>query len=175
MIVIEGPDGAGKTRLAQRLSHDLEIPIATRVVSSDTHPMFDLVEWVQNNIEVGLTRTIFDRHRLISEPIYGPVLRKCQAPGFEDMGWLRTTQRSWRQLGPLVIFCLPPLEEVLLNLDQANQPEQVILRAETIYWLYFNQASLWSPLHTWDYTKDGYNDVRNLVVDFARRKGLRDG
>ena len=80
MLIVEGPDGAGKTQLIQRLRLNLQLELMPRVVSSDTEMMVDLQEWVNEDLHAGLKRAIYDRHRLISEPIYGPVLRKEMQP-----------------------------------------------------------------------------------------------
>lgn len=178
MIIVEGPDGGGKTQLVTRLVRDLKIPVAPRVVSKDAEAMVDLRRWVQDNLDWGLTSTLYDRHRLISEPIYGPTLRGCPHPGFDDFGWLRTMQRAFRQMKPLVIFCLPPLSNVLENIH--DDPDNVAVDAHItqIYWLYFNRAASWpndGSMLLWDYTRHNYDGLLALTREWMHKKELSYG
>ncbi|MCA1807247.1 MAG: ATP-binding protein [Actinobacteria bacterium] len=54
MIVVEGPDGAGKTTLIRDLSALLNIPVAPRVVSQETKAMVDLRQWTEDNVSRGV-------------------------------------------------------------------------------------------------------------------------
>lgn len=125
MIIVEGPDGSGKTTLVKKLSNDLGLLIAERVVARDTTAMVDLKEWVDFNLSRGFQRTIFDRHRLISEPIYGTILpHKRENSGFwADFEWLVQSMRKFYDIEPFVIVCLPPYDVVMNNLldDPTNQ------------------------------------------------------
>ena len=68
MIIVEGPDGAGKTTLIRQLQERWpDLAVAPRVVSKDAEAMVDLQEWVNINLSDGPQYKIFDRHRLISE------------------------------------------------------------------------------------------------------------
>lgn len=173
MIIVEGPDGAGKTTLIEKLSNALELPIAPKVVDSHTNATTDLVKWVDYNIEKGLTRTLYDRHRLISEPIYGPVVRGHLEPGFDNYHWLHTRQQQFRDMKPLLIWCLPPIEEVLKNLKEDPLNKVIVEHGHVIYWLYWNEAAKWkSASLLWDYTIDSYYGLQLSVEDWMRRKHL---
>lgn len=158
MIIVEGPDGAGKTTLIKQLTERYELDVAPRVVSKDTEAMIDLKVWTEENVKAGFQNLIFDRHRLISEPIYGPILRTEQAPGFTDLQWLFTMLWKFYKARPVIIFCLPPLEVVKANI--ANDPDNVVVadKIEGIYAAYAARASLdWAANEgqfIWDYTKD---------------------
>jgi hypothetical protein len=141
MIILEGPDGAGKTRLAQRLSGDLGLLIQPKVVDSTTQAMVDLKLWVEQDLRQGLKARLYDRHRLISEPIYGPVVRGRMEPGFHDLRWLTTQQWMFELLRPLVIFCLPHIEVVRHNVEDDPENTTVAGQIDLIYWLYHNAAS----------------------------------
>src|SRR5689334_16478912 len=104
MIIVEGPDGGGKTRLISRLSSDLGLPVAQRVVSAEAEAMTDLKTWVDLNLIEGNVAVLFDRHRLISEPIYGPVLRYYPEDGFDNVDWLTDSMRRLHELDPFVIW-----------------------------------------------------------------------
>lgn len=160
MIIVEGPDGAGKTTLIEQLKERYGLEVAPRVVTKGAEAMTDLKVWVEQNLAEGFQYRIFDRHRLVSEFIYGPLLRQQQQPGFTDMSW------SWRQLAklyegvePIIIYCLPPLEVVKANVS--SDPENVVVadHIEAMYTAYVHRISLdmiHRPRHTviWDYTTD---------------------
>lgn len=185
MLIVEGPDGAGKTTLVERLSKELDMYVMPRVVSKNAEAMVDLVQWVHDDVTSGLKRAIYDRHRLISEPIYGPVLRGNIEPGFDNMRWLRDYQRKFRELEPFVIFCLPPLETVLKNVE-SDEDNQVVHKAiSIIYWLYHNVAASWpTPSVVWDYTvpeentyrgATRYDSLHSDVTDWLWKKDLYYG
>src|SRR4051812_422488 len=141
MLIVEGPDGSGKSTLVKRLHRDLGLPIAKKVVSSDTKPKVDLAKWTEESISRGFQFTIFDRYRLISEPIYGPILRNRQNPSFIDLGWL--SDQMWRFYAshPIVIYCLPPLSTVLENVSRASTNNAAVAGrgiTEALYASYVN-------------------------------------
>ena len=152
MIVVEGPDGSGKTTLVKKIAGALDLPIANRVVTKQATAMRDLQQWVDDNLNAGLKATIYDRHRLISEPIYGPVLRHRMEPGFDDWRWLTYRQTKFRSLQPLVIFCLPPIDTVRRTVLEDDDNKVVWEHIDTLYWLYFNMVALWPDALVFDWT-----------------------
>lgn len=162
MIVVEGPDGAGKTTLISRLSDELQLEVAPRVVSKDAEAMVNLKQWTEDNVREGFQPRIFDRHRLISEPIYGPVLRDAPEPGFDDPYWFRGMMAEFYALEPIVIYCLPPWPVVWKNIVET--PDNRIFhdssqKAYLIWNSYYNKAVTevaLRPLHTimYNYTAD---------------------
>lgn len=143
MIIVEGPDGSGKSTLVSILAQKLRLPVANKVVDSQTNAMVDLVKWTEDNVARGFQPTIFDRHRLISEPIYGPILKERQDPKFYDMGWL--SQQLWLFYGckPIIIYCLPDIREVRANVAREDTDNSVVAgRIAAIYAAYVNRATL---------------------------------
>jgi hypothetical protein len=162
MIIVEGPDGAGKTTLIRQLQEkwpDLEV--APRVVSKDAEAMVDLQTWVNDNLSQGPQYKIFDRHRLISEFIYGPILRTEQQPGFTSVPWVWHSLRRLERLRPVMIYCLPPLDAVMANIVGDNDNRVVWNHIMGIYTAYVQRATL-DALHNgaiiYDYTTDGRED-----------------
>jgi hypothetical protein len=116
MIIVEGPDGSGKTTLINHLVEATGLPVAPRVVSKDAEAMVDLKKWTEDNVHQGFQKVIYDRHRLISEPIYGPIIRSQPEPGFDDVEWLHEAfYRLYRGVKPIIIYCLPPRSVVWEN------------------------------------------------------------
>lgn len=143
MIVVEGPDGAGKTSLVARLRQDLNLPVADKVVNEDTEPIVDLADWTEANVSAGFQKVIFDRHRLISEPIYGPATRTTQDPHFLDLGWLSEMMWRFYQSQPIIIYCLPDLQVVRDNVKREDTNNSVISgRIAAIYAGYVARASV---------------------------------
>jgi len=159
MLVVEGPDGAGKTTLIHTLQEKLELPLAPRVVSKDAEAMVDLRAWVDQNLMRGFQHTIFDRHRLVSETIYGPILRQEQEPGFSDFHWLRERMHLFYKLRPIIIYCLPPLKLVKHNVWQGDDNVVVQDHIEAIYSAYVSRAALDCEMNIntfiYDYTRHG--------------------
>lgn len=161
MIIVEGPDGSGKTTLIKQLAGVTQLPIAPRVVSKDAEAQVDLVEWVEKNLQQGFQATLFDRHRLISEPIYGPILRSKSEPMFDNFIWLSNQLFSLYKMGPVIIYCLPPFGAVWESVR--NDPDNKVVHdertARAIYNLYVTRASL-------DYTRMGSRVlIYNWITD----------
>ena len=161
MLIIEGPDGAGKTTLIKSLQEAYpDLKVAPRVVSKQTEAMVDMQEWVNDNLRQGLQYTIFDRYRLISEFIYGPLLRAGQsAPGFNSISWVHGSLRRFQALNPVIVYCLPPLETIKANLKDDTENSKVWDHIDGMYSAYLHRAALdfiRDPYHTviYDYTMD---------------------
>ena len=155
MLIVEGPDGSGKSTLVTRLAESLQMYVMPRVVSEDGERLGDLVTWVHEDVTSGLKRAVYDRHRLISESIYGPVMRATMEPGFDSILWLRTYQQRLKSKEPFVIFCLPPIDDVVKNVRNDLGSAWILPRIEEVYWHYHCLAAIWpEPTVVWDYTKD---------------------
>lgn len=126
MIVVEGPDGGGKSTLVRALSSKLRIPVANKVVGSDTQPLTDLVAWTEANVARGFQATIFDRHRLISEPIYAPLKASNPSGKFLDLGWMSEMMWAFYAARPIIIYALPGIETVQANVDDPTTDNEFV-------------------------------------------------
>lgn len=142
MIVVEGPDGGGKSTLVRILSSHLKVPIANKVVGSDTKPLTDLVKWTEDNVSRGFQAMIFDRHRLISEPIYSPFRSYEPTAQFLDLGWVSDMTWNFYEAKPIIIYALPGIESVRTNvLDPTTENQFVAEWINHIYAGYVAKAS----------------------------------
>ena len=164
MLIVEGPDGAGKTTLIKKLQEHWGLEVSPRVVSKDAEAMTDLKHWTEDNVMTAPHNLIFDRHRLISEPIYGSILRSEQQPGFGDVQWMTAMMGQFYASDPLIIYCLPPLEVVKANIEGDEDNTVVKNHIDAIYTAYTARAALdatLSPRSTviYDYTQKPLNPL----------------
>lgn len=181
MIIVEGPDGAGKTTLVHDLRDffDPRLRIANKVVDETTRALDDLVAWTEGNVQRGFQDMLFDRHRLISEPIYGPVIRPNNPePGFDDFDWLTLMNYRFRNARPCIIYCLPPLEEVQRNIWDDIKNEVIKQDIEPIYRLYTERAArdcLYFGADVFDYTAPNngvaFNQICQRIEEALRERG----
>lgn len=158
VIVLEGPDGAGKTQLAQRLSEDLGLPLAQKFVKSDGEGSGtnDLFGEAYRDVVTMMDKPpmIYDRHPLISEYVYGPIVRGILPPDFVMPQAHATLRLLAEQVH--VIWCLPALQRVADNVadTETNQQMSGVWRnIEAIYSMYHTMRIWWIGQSTvYDYT-----------------------
>lgn len=159
MIIVEGPDGGGKTRLLDRLTeHYTSIPVHPRASEGVDGPVKDLFEWAHKDVTTWRDKGLhfYDRHPLISEYIYGPTVR-----GHVDPRFYTTALRRRLVHRALIIVCLPPLCVVRASVNNERDMPGVMTHIDTIWSLY---ASLTAQLPTvgvvrYDFTEDDYTDL----------------
>lgn len=143
MIIVEGPDGAGKTTLVRHMAEKFMIPVAERVVAKDTHPIdgVDLKQWTEKNLKAGLQWMIFDRHRLISEPIYSACMNRKTHEGFDDIHWLTARMIDFTRIHAFIVYCIPPYMVVENNLRDDEDNTSIWGYSESIYNAYVAAAA----------------------------------
>lgn len=108
IIILEGPDGGGKTTLAQRLAKEHHFRV---IKTGPPQPGENLLRSYSFSLASALADdrpVVFDRHYL-GESIYGPILREADTLGEYGRDLL---ERVCRARGVRVLVVLPNYERV---------------------------------------------------------------
>lgn len=138
MIIVEGPDGAGKTTLVAELETRLGITRQPRAVTKEAKSLTPIDQYITAELAQGFGLRLYDRFALISSPMYMHLPDRTFAGAMKDPIWLEEAYRVFAAVDPVVILCLPPLETVLANVIGDEDNEVVQSSIETIYLNYHN-------------------------------------
>lgn len=173
MFIVEGPDGAGKTTLIRRMQAELNFEIRPRACTSDNGiDVATLREWVEADLSRPVhDKGFYDRHPLISEPIYGPIIRGRMADGFSDWSWMAKMLSIFNHRQPVIVFCLPPKQIVLDNVRDTHEATTdhlsgVLQHCTALYEMYCfrtAQQSQHGDVIVWDYTTADDSDFKDLL------------
>lgn len=149
LVILEGPDGGGKSTIAAKLRPFNIIHHGPYVGEENIyHHYFESLMEAARDQHRGTI--IFDRSWL-SEPIYGNVIR-----GYDRLGTkARMLDRIALGLGAVAVLCLPPIDRVLSTVAHRQQDEYVkkIQQMEDIYEGYRGGLDTSIPTVTYDFTK----------------------
>lgn len=166
-IILEGPDGGGKSTLGSILSSVLGMSIHPRASKSDSGPVSNLAGWVEDvddTLKTGMPAFasrapsrfyMFDRHPLISELIYAPSINRAMPEMFTYPWWVKKHQQTLFE-HTLVVFCLPSLTDVRENVNRPDtvQMPGVVDHIAEIYQRYHRMWTDWGgPCIRYDYTR----------------------
>jgi hypothetical protein len=166
MIIVEGPDGAGKTTLVSRIELDWGIVREKRAVSSAAEALTPIGEYIEAELNKGFGMRLYDRFALISSPMYMMLPNRTFVEPMTDYTWLQGQYVKFRKVNPVIIYCLPPFDEVKANLEREdNSGGKVLEHAEQIYLNYvaFAAREYNSSIMVWDYTKPDLLRLANLL------------
>jgi hypothetical protein len=159
LIIVEGVDGSGKTTVIR----DLRTQSRTYfwVASSSRRPstlpaLCDALYWLSQASSLPLP-IICDRFPLISEPIYGPILRGKSM--LEEMnGRNKSKNADLMHQIDRVIYCRPPRAEIIKNLKitESSQLGGVIDNLDRLLFSYDSKMDSLRDqgvyVHRYDYT-----------------------
>jgi hypothetical protein len=152
-------DNSGKTTLARELANELP----GLYLNMRARPKSDRDIWSYvAHVSPLPFPTVFDRHPLFSDPIYGSILRSGSlvTEQVEVFLYRLITELSPRK--PAVIYCRPPDHSILNTLGDRPQMEGVEKRAGRLLDEYDFKSRLWAkhfPLMVYDYTIHSLNEV----------------
>ena len=170
-VVVEGPDGSGKTNLVNELLSRLGIPQHPRFVKSTGGPPADLDIRMMQDFNSPLYQRhahLYDRHPIISEPIYGPIVRGGSDGMFKIGSWVQQYRDRLSSIA-VVVFCIPPLKEVKNNVGNPDveQMTGVAASINELYAAYHALAHRWPGALIHDYT---YNTPGSTMRDLLIRR-----
>lgn len=112
MIVLEGPDNAGKTTLGKQLSERLGV--ALHHSSNPKMTYAELRDKMREIINDPRRDAVYDRVPLISEGIYGTILRGVNRFNCHEGNGL---WQLFAASNPLIIYCRPTDETINVGLE----------------------------------------------------------
>jgi len=166
MIIVEGPDGAGKTTLIERIEADWGLSREPRAVTSAAESIVPIGDYIDTQLNLGFGWRLYDRFALISSPMYMMLPNRTFREEMLDFTWLQAQYVKMSKVDPVIIYCLPPLEEVKKNLSQDdNSGGKVQPNIEQIYLNYhaFAARVYSSSSMVWDYTNPDLLRLAHLL------------
>jgi hypothetical protein len=161
-VIVEGPDGSGKSGMVERLARDLPATVHPRASTSRGGPISDITSWHLIDLEQledgrPYGPWVYDRHPLISERRYAQNVRGCSPQGMYANSMWVTEQLKLLAQHAVMVWCLPPRSHVLGNVNR-NSGEQmpgVVNGIINLYRVYARGTQDWPgyAVH-WDYTVD---------------------
>lgn len=170
-LIIEGMDGSGKDTLIHHLIKTISHPgtplgtqfpqphfrVHARASTSLGGPVDELDQWVENDLALmALARPwIYNRHPLISEPIYAPYrqINPGSKGKFRDPNWIKAKSVMVARQSFLVV-CDPGWDHIKKTLREnhgAHMPG-VVENAENLYAQYINVGYNWpGPVLRYNY------------------------
>lgn len=126
IIIIEGPDGSGKTTLARQLASQTGWPILHRSAPKNAEDKLRMFEQYKDIIRDSKD-VIFDRC-WYSEMAYGPTMRDETCIGYPDMFEL---ERALTKNGAIIIYCTDD-PEILWSRCQRRGEDYVLHKADFV-------------------------------------------
>jgi energy-coupling factor transporter ATP-binding protein EcfA2 len=168
IVILEGPDGSGKTTLANYLVAHLSLRYHHEgVPPANASPLVYYGDTLEGWRRSG-ARVVADRFAL-GERVYGPLLRGVDQ--FGDEGW-GVFNRLMRACGVVRVLCLPPFERCRAAWA-SGRPE--LIRDEELfsktYWAWArlrDDRSLGDLLYDW--TLISLEKITELIIQVSREK-----
>lgn len=168
MLIVEGPDGAGKTTLIKQLRREYDFmlvvssgPMRTRQRFIASLMLFSYFERSYPTKPVAMLPIpiVCDRHPAISEPIYGSLFRQPYI--FEDEVTLLPSTS--------IIYCRPPVETIRVGLNANVQLDGVASKLDELVAAYDRRfQSAVENVFVYDWTRAGDWDKLQGWLNFER-------
>ena len=166
MIVLEGPDGGGKTTLQKKLIHIWHgMPpdnYDVQVIHSPGPLDKGLYYWAMKALRQAKPVCIFDRFPYFSEAVYGSLLR--DHPCMTTLEFIALRERLIR-MRPLVIYCRPPLTTLQATRTVEDQMPGVLDHYEDIVNCYDDNVAQWiRDFRVFTYNFTGGQEANDMLM-----------
>jgi len=170
MVIVEGPDGSGKTTLCKKLCKDLDLPyMRYEGLSSSQGPQdAGIIQWWDQHLSAE-TEAVFDRCFYISERLYQPV-----TAGRPLMATPRQMEAGIHDLwvaDPVLIFCMTSwsIEAPVIMAHGREALQGVLMEGfEKVHWGYWGEFALWrdslTHVYHYDYRREHAYEVLNAKL-----------
>lgn len=156
-IIIEGPDGGGKTWLLYKLLEKYpEYRAAPRACSSTGVPLHGDSMIAYLNRHGRLDAHIYERHPSISGAVYDATFSESQS---DKVGVHLQGSFHWILENAKVIYCRPPMDVIVKAVHGEPQLAGVARNIYQIVDIYDSLMSSLIPHETYDWTMDGLPDL----------------
>lgn len=159
IVILEGPDGSGKTTLANKLHNTYNFNI---VKTGPPAPDSDTTVAYLDAIYAALSRpghTVFDRLHL-GEKIYGPLLRGIDSMGTDGFAVI---QRVIASHGIRIVIACPPWETLIAGWQSKDDLLKTTTQLMHVYAAYLDNAvSL--GLQVYDWTAPNASEVLYKLI-----------
>lgn len=156
LVILEGADGSGKSTLAARLLKGTGHPtllVKRSGPPGDLETIEFMSKWLKDQAELGLN-VIADRHPIISECIYRPIVRREGAAPWT----MAEAAGAMRDKDLLLIYCRTVSVRQMRSAHVEQQMDGVHDHYEALlreYDKWFNAFDEWGlPVYRHDYSKD---------------------
>lgn len=152
MIIVEGPDGAGKSTLVRKLmDENPRLQLAPRACTSLGGPLRGdaMFEWLRDY--GAMYGYIYDRHQCISGAVYDTI--RADPPDASLRGWLSGLLWEIHE-NARVFYCRPPRREILKAVHTSDQMAGVASKINLIIDMYDSIMAYMIPHEVYDWTKD---------------------
>lgn len=175
LFIIEGPDGSGKSTLIKKLRESL--PQYAAFISTTSRPsdLGDILGYMDWTTYPRRDLIIFcDRYPLISEMIYGPILRGTSL----IKGTVKDFEKYLRFQSAYIINCRPPSKQIKKNIKKNDQRGGVVECIDGIIKRYDDLMADISdetgiPILHHDYTSEKYCLTPQQIDSFIRTGELK--
>lgn len=152
IIIIEGPDGSGKTTLAELLSKQTGYPVVHRTQPKTEEEKAKMMDSYIELIKSG-KNAILDR-AWYSEMVYGPVMRDTSVIGYPAMYDL---EKMLAKRGCIIIYCTDKPETLWRRATRRG--EDYITSYETFIKICEGFDKVMAVPHLVPVVKYGYEDM----------------
>jgi len=181
MIIVEGPDGAGKSTLVGSLAAELDLEVGERA-TKDRDKLYEVTRQdtytaLAKGVKGHKSPLIWDR-LFFSEMVYSPAVgRDCEF-SLEEQVFVKQVLSA---MGCPIIICRPPLDAVEENVRAAEQMKGVKENIRRIYNHYGSVAENMPWLIWYDYTGEltgkgsfkSYDEIVTACEYYIKKRKVR--